>query len=551
MDIPWPAADLREVIEVALERGGHLLTAGEGVVVRRLLALDDGAASLYARLSTRVGPAFVLEELDYPDVPDVRAAVEALCAAQLASTVVPAEHAGRSLTVAQLKQCCRQLGQPVSGRKEQLVERLAPFRGWWPPLVQLRHLGLLRRLEQWRFLRSRPDRSTLVAERLGHLRWPAYPVTTGPRLFADRRALLRWEAVLAGLGTDAPEAWLAALDQQDDWPAPLDLSRRLARRIRHAARALEQAGELSTALALLEGLGERGVPPWRLAVRHSRVLERLGRQAEALAVLRDAAPPPDSPAQVAIERSGRRLARSLRRGWAPSPPRAAAPERRLQVALTGRDRTRPTFASADGEGTAERVVITQLEALGRQALHVEGALWRTLFALVFAPAFFAPVPGALPSRFLDGPLDLGTARFAARRPEEIASCWAGLERGAGEWVLAAHERWSGSHLAGASWSVAPVEVLVTVAESLGAGGLRALLEPLLLEGPRAARGLPDLVVLPGEPVRVPGAFPSRLSAELALVEVKGPTDQLQDAQHAWHHRLVRAGVAVEVWHLVS
>jgi hypothetical protein len=32
-----------------------------------------------------------------------------------------------------------------------------------------------------------------------------------------------------------------------------------------------------------------------------------------------------------------------------------------------------------------------------------------------------------------------------------------------------------------------------------------------------------------------------------LVEVKGPGDELQDAQRAWHHKLIESKICVETW----
>ncbi|MBW1877749.1 MAG: VRR-NUC domain-containing protein [Deltaproteobacteria bacterium] len=74
-----------------------------------------------------------------------------------------------------------------------------------------------------------------------------------------------------------------------------------------------------------------------------------------------------------------------------------------------------------------------------------------------------------------------------------------------------------------------------------------ILETLLREGWRAARGLPDLVVLPGPRIRLPGAMPSRLGEGLVLAEVKGPTDSVRDEQAAWFDRLLGAGAKVELW----
>jgi Fanconi-associated nuclease 1 len=193
-------------------------------------------------------------------------------------------------------------------------------------------------------------------------------------------------------------------------------------------------------------------------------------------------------------------------------------------------------------------VITELAGLGRRALHGEGAVWTTLFALLLADVYFLPVPGALPSRFLSGPLDLGTPAFPARRREAIAEVLAAVRAGEGpDRVRGMHARRCGEALAGAAWDVADADTLAAVADGVGGGGLAAIVERLLVEGFRAAAGLPDLVVLPGDAVEVAGAFPARLPASLVLAEVKGPGDTVRDEQAVWMDRLVSAAVPVELW----
>ena len=85
-----------------------------------------------------------------------------------------------------------------------------------------------------------------------------------------------------------------------------------------------------------------------------------------------------------------------------------------------------------------------------------------------------------------------------------------------------------------------------LADGLGPSGLAGLLEVLLDDGWRATRGFPDLAVLPGEPVKLAGAFPSRVGEGLVLMEVKGPGDTLSDDQRVWLDRLVGLGIPCEV-----
>jgi Fanconi-associated nuclease 1 len=242
------------------------------------------------------------------------------------------------------------------------------------------------------------------------------------------------------------------------------------------------------------------------------------------------------------------VSRALRRSWAPERPLLAPQRRSVRLLAAPPGPRRPRWRGKDAPEPVEQAVCSWLGSLGRRAVHAEGTPWSTLFALLFAPTYFLPVPGALPVRFLAGPLDLGTPAFRARRADAVDAVLAAVDRGEAPALVAdAWGEWHGARLAGARWDGLDRELLCELAAGMGPAGLRAVLEPLLDGGSRAAAGLPDLVVLPGEPLRLPDAHPSRLPAGLLLAEVKGPTDSLRDGQRVWLDRLARAGVPVELW----
>jgi Fanconi-associated nuclease 1 len=149
---------------------------------------------------------------------------------------------------------------------------------------------------------------------------------------------------------------------------------------------------------------------------------------------------------------------------------------------------------------------------------------------------------------LDGPLDLGTPHFAARRADPVAGILAAIRAGeAGDRVLAADIRWRGTRLRGAAWGLFARAELVALARGLPPAGLASVMEALLRYGWRATRGLPDLVVLPGAETKLAGAFPSILPGGVVLAEIKGPGDTLRPDQRIWADRLVRAGIRAEWW----
>jgi len=543
----WPAEDLREILVVASARAGTLLTAGERVVVDRIARLRGEPARLYARLSSRKPRCFRLRDLDCPGVEAMDAAVAVLVREELADHLVPWPLRAAHLRVSDLKAALRALKLPVQGRRSELVARLSTHASWsadrW---LRIRHRRLLARLERWYFLRTHRDRSTLVVERLGHVRWPTYETTTGPPLFRDRRAMLRWESLQrSDLSID--EARQGLREGSHRAPGGLDLGRRLRRQVVEGARALEASNPAAAREMYLE-LSDGSRQRVELAPRVARTYEHEGRPGEALAYLEQVRDLADGAERLAVHRAGRRIARVLRRGWAPDRPLRQPMRRQLRLPLGAGSGPRPHYRVGDRDLTVERAVCAVLSGQGRRALHVEGALWSTLFALLFADCFFLKVPGALPTRTLSGPLDLGTPRFRERRADAVAAVLDAVRAGqAALRVREADARYRGQRLSGAHWDIADGSTLAAIAQGIGEAALREILTRILVEGRRATRGLPDLVVLPGPECELPDTFPRRLGPPLLLVEVKGPGDTLRDPQTVWLDRLVRSGAHVELW----
>ncbi len=532
-----------------MARGGDLLTAGEVGVVRAMLALDEPALALYARLSARVPECFARDTLPpFAGCADIEGALERLISEELVDTLVPwdvrAEHSTREA----LGEACRALGLSASGRHAERVARLQGRRGWssrrW---VRLRHRALLRRLEIWYFGHLYRDRSERVVERLGYRRWPKYPLTSG-HLFADRREMLRWESRIGGLRSVSDAALLEWLTVRPDPPGALSLARRARREVAERAQGYERSGaveEASRLWAALAHIGEHDA-----VVRWSRTLELSGEPHEALAVLKAFRPRVEPDVRLGVVRAGRRLGRALGVGFPPDAPLREPSERRLELAPGTADGVRPRWRVGAVEDTIEAALVAMLRGMGRAAVHAEGVLWSTLFGILFRDALFLPVPGALPTPCLSCPLDWGTPDFAARRHLTIAAIWEDIERGGGEERLRTGFRdHFGERTVGVAWESFELDFLVAALRAASFPVLQLVFGALLERGLAGLRGLPDLVLLPGPAIALPAAFPSRLVDRLLFVEVKGPTDAVRDGQRVWADRLLDAGALVETWNV--
>ncbi|MCB9778124.1 MAG: VRR-NUC domain-containing protein [Alphaproteobacteria bacterium] len=578
--VAWALADLRRAVEVAVAREGILLSAGELHITRAFLALPEPAAALYARLHGRKGHVFRLDGLTYDEVPDIAIAATALVDAGFAwrgERLLPPRALATALTVAELKAVCRQLGARTSGRRDELLARVdrpdaAPLLR--RPLLLLRHDALFLRVARLFLGRAHADLSRLVVERLELVRWPTYTPTGGPGLFSRRSHLRAWED---GLAVDAALWAMSDADQgsgllarlPDDlrrverdplpppWRARLSARRLASARCQQAARILERQGATEQAIAVYERLLAAGLS------RPGNVLQRLaiargvaGRPGDGARLCQQHVSVRADPSgavlpaeeRIALERTGRRLARQAGLGWAPSPPLRPPAERSIDLPLASTSGARPTWERPGGPMLLEPAVVDLLAELGRTALHAEGGLWRTLFGLLFAEVLFLPVPGMLPTPLRTGPLDLGRPGFVARRQDAIDAVLEGVRRGEGPARLA--QAWTereGQAIAGVDWSWPGRHRLERVLDDLGGPGAAAILACIADDWRDAPRGLPDLVVLSGPAARLPDSFPSRLSSDALLVELKGPGDQLRDAQRVWLDRLVRSGLRAELW----
>ncbi len=538
----WAAHDLRATAEAGLARGHHLLTAGEALVARHLATSTGPSATVYARLVGRKPLAFPRDALSVPEPLSegaVSGALVDLEAQGLVDRFVPWTWRAELATRGRLAAGCHRLGLPRSGRRADLEARLLDHTGWDPtPWFRPRHRSLVLRLQRWATLRAWPQKHDVVLERLGHVRYVPHPLTTGPGLHRDRAALLRWEGVHAalGAGTLSPQDALAGLDAA---PAAAGLSLRgaLHQLLAESAQRLERS-DPEGALTLYDALVSRGAGA-KVHFRRARTLEALGRPDEALRSLTRARTAVGAVERRTLARAGRRIARRLRRGFPPEPPLIEARTRTLTLTRTGAE-ARPLWTESGLP--VEDAVVAWLAAAGRDAVHVEGRLWRSLFALVFADAFFLDIPGALPVPRLAGPLDLGSPGFRERRPL-VDVRLARVAGGEAEAVVTeALGTYDGFRIAGLHPEL-PRAWLVRAAREIPGPALAQILESLLTG---RAGGLPDLYVGAGAEV-VLDSHPSRLRSEPLLVEVKGPGDTLSDPQRVWIDRLQRWGVPVELW----
>ncbi len=539
------------VLDTAVERYGDLLHRQELAFYRAYGALDPGARRLYVRLVSRRPALFRRDRLDYPEIADLDRAISGLLAAGFADRAEDAEPGEllRLLLRPELAEALRQLaGEPPGGgparrrRKEELVETLLAAVAESQLEAEVRRrVEVLRPLHQDHVLTFRllffgnltQDWTEFVLRDLGVVRFEPYPLHRELRLFPDRAAVdhslilrqarSRVSALLwAGEIDPARELAEDVLARRGEWhPSTRRLRDSILVRV---GRELERQQELEPALSLYQAAVR---PPAR--ERRARVLARLGRAPEALALCREIeGDPRDETERVFAPFFAHRLRRRL--GETRTPWRR---RRRpgLEIELQRRDGVR-----------VEELALAALADRGRPGFFSENWLWQSLFGLAFWDIVFAGVAGAFQHPFQYGPLDLQSPDFRAARTSAIDRRLAELAAtpDPGPRLLRLYDEKQGTANRFVSWYEDLRPGIELALSHLHGRHLAAVCDRLSRDLGRYRRGFPDLFVVDQE--AEPG---------FRLCEVKAPGDQLRPEQRGWidyfNDRGIPAAVLRVLW----
>ncbi|WP_462383755.1 VRR-NUC domain-containing protein [Pseudomonas sp. Marseille-QA0892] len=505
--------NFRSVLEWVRDRHGDLLLEEELAQIASFLGLSSDAQALLTRMIMRKGDLFRLSKLEYDEVTDRAAALDALLAAGWVET-------GFEIDIGQLFRLCtraeltRAFGPSRGLRKEDWLAALQaentmarPFECWLGEdcLLRLHCMPLCDRIRLMFFGNLRQTWSDFVLADLGIHRYEAVSIDARSRGFSCRddidsylhvhRCRERFESGedIATLLADLPERSECA------W---LDL--RLHRLTYLMAQQCERSGELDWAEALYQECDHVGARSRRL-----RVLERLERYDDALAEARIISMAPRDEAEVQhLERIMPRLERKL--GQARSTRRAPVDYQRLDLSL-------PHCGVS-----VEQAVALHLTEPHAPVFYVENLLINALFGLLCWEAIFAPVPGAFFHPFHAGPVDLYEAGFRTRRQAEFERCFAMLDAGTHrDAILGCYQRKHGLMSPFVHWGGIDEALLETALDCIPPRHLREWFERLLRDVKANRTGMPDLIQFWPDEKRY------------RMIEVKGPGDRLQDNQLRW------------------
>ncbi|WP_423763010.1 VRR-NUC domain-containing protein [Burkholderia sp. NLJ2] len=519
------------------ERYDDLLDHQEQAFVRDFATLPQASRALLVRMLMRNGSDFRASKLAYDEIGctlDAAAPLVELGWVDPAPTLTLDELFALS-TKADLLRIFPSLAAHAGERKPEWLERLRPAHDAAQPLdawcaqagdrvLRVTVGALCDRLRLMFFGNLHQDWSEFVLADLGVFQYESVPIAPSSRAFQQRSDV------------DAYLALQMCRDALDAWPDDLPFDDLL--------RAIDAVGCAQPWLAtrrakLLFALGQTSErrADWAAALdaytrsawpgsrhRRIRVLERCGRDDDALALVLDARGGFESDEER--QRVERMLPRLQRRVGQRVERAAAAPDVPRETLVL----VRP-----DAFVSVEFAVRDHLAQPASPVHYVENTLINSLFGLLCWEPVFAAVPGAFFHPFQRGPADLHAPDFAARRADAFAACFAQLDSGAYRDTIRRHfATKAGLQSPFVFWGVLTDELLDEALACLPPEHLRLWFARLLADIRSNRSGLPDLVRFwPGE-------------RRYELIEVKGPGDRLQDNQTRWLAYCVAHGIPVRV-----
>ncbi|AXK62468.1 VRR-NUC domain-containing protein [Burkholderia sp. IDO3] len=519
------------------ERYDDLLDEREHAFLRHFPQLPQASRALLVRMLMRNGSDFRASKLVYDEIGCPHDAAAPLVALGWVdpAPALSLDELFALLTKADLLKVFPALAAHVGERKPEWLERLRPAHDVAQPLhawceqaddrvLRVTVGALCDRLRLMFFGNLHQDWSEFVLADLGVFQYESVPFAPSSRAFQQRDDVDTYLALQTC--REALDAWPDDLPF-DDLLRAIDavscvqpwLATRRAKLLFTLGQRCERRADWPAALDAYA----RGAWPGSRH-RRIRVLERCGRDDDALALALDARNGFESDEER--QRVERMLPRLQRRVGQRGERAHAAPDVPRETLV---------LARPDAFVSVEFAVRDHLARPEAPVHYVENTLINSLFGLLCWEPVFAAVPGAFFHPFQRGPADLHAPDFAMRRTDAFAACFAQLDSGAyRDTILRHYATKAGLQSPFVFWGVLTDELLDEALACLPPEHLRLWFTRVLADIRSNRSGLPDLVRFwPGE-------------RRYELIEVKGPGDRLQDNQTRWLAYCIAHGMPVRV-----
>lgn len=513
------ANNVRTLFSFVVDRYGDLLVEEELSFSASVLNLSKDALRLYARILSRRGPIFLVEQFVYSEVRDTTVAFEELESRELIAynSDVPAELLCQKLTLARLRQVFDL--QDWKGSKSALVSKIHDYYEDEDIVYRIRQSVSWFELDQTDRIATfsllffgdrHQDLSTFVVHDLGILRLERYTLDVKTRQFKTREEIdcyLSWWQLAERLTEDDPieiKQLLEFVELLQTQQINRTLERQRSKLLNRIARELERRGELSQAL---QAYDYSRLHPAR--ERQMRVLQRLGHQNKV------------EDLRTTI----------LANPWTIEEKLFAEKfKRKLDVRLNYN--TDEQVLRESQTENIETVACREFEAKGWKVWHSENQLPLALFGLTYWEWIFAPIVEAFVNPFQIGPRDLYTPEFFAIR-REVCVDPLNDSLPLAEKIVRTYEKKFGIANPLVNWKFFDRFLMETTIRCLGEETVRKLLQIMQPDLKQMRSGFPDLFVV-------------KPNDEYEFIEVKGPTDQVRPNQHIWLEALASFDLPVRV-----
>ncbi len=531
--------NFRILLDWVYQRYADLLDEQEQRFIKTFYTLEHGAQCLLVRLSSRKGPLFRRDKLDYTEIANLDSSAQQLIDAGLLHRDFPIslDALANALTKPELLALfSAQLAAMKQARKEVLIQELhthfsapQPWQLWtsnqFGDAYYLDNQAIIQTLLLLFFGNAYQDLTEFVLQDLGLFRYENYSIDHRLRLFKSRDEIIQYQQLVRlreQLDADANAAMLTQIVEQIPAASANEkLQRRRAKLMNHLAYELERAGEYLQAAQLYE---QSHLSPAR--ERRIRLLEKQGDFSGAWQLLTEllATPQDEQELQVA-QRIAPRLAKKLGITYS------------KKTAATIYEQHLPLSPLQDAQGNTlrvEEVARLSLDGPNAPCVYVENALIGSLFGLWLWPEMFGDIEGAFTNPFQAAPLDMYQEKFTRNRPG-IAHLRALFTTNQYQAHLIHYwETKNGITNYFVNWSLLDRELLDLALQCIPAAHLSVIFERLLFDIKNNRSGFPDLIQF----------FPDQQTYR--MIEIKGPGDRIQDNQARWLEYFSQHNIPAEV-----
>lgn len=513
-------------------RYGFLLNCQEKAFIEEFKQFSHSAQCLFVRLSSRKGPLFREDKLEYSEINPIEEATQVLSNANWLIQIqdlsdlkkftyrscpcaeIGAEEVLKLFTVPELKELQGGMRAAGPGTRAEIVARCLPddsllnkilknYCVWFPM-----HQQLVKRFLFMFFGNCQQTLSDFILEEIGNLKYEPYLLDDKSLYFSTREIIDSTFYFLT-----VREYFYQLVEEKELLPAskllgelePLVLASKDKKLLKkwkklhyHLGHAFERVAEFSTAL---DYYSVYPYPPAR--ERKIRVLEKMGNSKEAQSLLTEMELLPLDSSEIDFWGRRRKKVETYK---------TEKFELGKQYALMG----------------VESALLNYFTEQGYQGFFLENMLWNALLGLYFWDIIFSPLKGAFFNPFQRGPVDIFSgAEFYMNRRQAIDIRLAEIKNGdlRVEEILDLYRKKYKTANYFVGWKYIEPTHLKIVLNYVSSVDLANIFERMVYDLRQQTSGLPDLFV---------GDYRSSgTSKDYLLVEVKGPGDTLRPNQKSW------------------